>query len=90
MNYVNFMRKVEGKPPKVEPEFDTSGFSYTGSMRVRVNLVRDVLDGEYSVIQDAFTWRGTSIENDWFNVFVGDNLTPTQEEYLEWLIEEYN
>jgi hypothetical protein len=95
MNYVNFMRRLDGKPPKVEPkvepEVDTSGFSYTGSMPVSPAHICAALSGGYTSIQHAFTWSGTSIPDVWYEtIFCGAEPTPIQEAYLEWLLEEYS
>jgi len=91
MNYVSFMRKVDGKPPKAEPKVDTSGFWYRGSMPVSPASIRAALNGEdCRAIQDAFSWNGTSILDVWYEtVFRGEELTPIQKAYLEWMLREY-
>jgi hypothetical protein len=90
MNYIDFMRKVEGRPPR--PKVDTSGFYYTGRMLVRVNCIRGVLSGGYRRIGDAFTWLGTPQGyTHWLNVEDGETqLTPADVQYLEWMLEEYS
>jgi hypothetical protein len=88
-NYIDFMRKVEGKPPR--PAFDTSGFSYTGRMRVSPTHIRAALNGEHRRIEDAFSWNRTSIPDEWCDtIYSGVEPTPTQKAYLEWMIREYD
>jgi hypothetical protein len=90
MDYVDFMRKVEGKPPK--PEVDTSKFWYTGDMLVNVSLIQEVLDGDCEVLHAAFTWDGTPQGYDhWDGLNDGfAHLTSADVEYLEWMLEEYS
>jgi hypothetical protein len=92
MNYVSFMRKVNGKPPKVEPKVDTLGFSYTGTMPVRTWIVRDVLDGDATCIAGAFYFGGTPFRSTyWGDVYRNVIcLTPDARAYLEWMLEEYS
>jgi hypothetical protein len=90
MDYVSFMRRLDGKPPK--PKVDTSGFYYTGGMRVRAHIIRGVLNGEYGRIGDAFTWIGTPQGySHWDDVEDGTTqLTPADVQYLEWMLREYS
>jgi hypothetical protein len=89
MNYVDFMRKVDGR---AGPKVDTSGFQYTGRMPVSPAHIRAVLNEErHTAIQDAFSWCGTSILDEWYEtIYCGEKPTPTQKAYLEWMLEEYS
>jgi hypothetical protein len=92
MDYVSFMRKVDGKPPKVEPKVDTSGFYYTESYLPNLSVIRDVLEGDYNAVSSAFTWVCTPQGHGYWSDVEGGNtqLTPADEQYLEWLLEEYS
>jgi hypothetical protein len=90
MNYIDFMRKVEGKLPK--PKVDTSGFYYHNSFPPNLSIIRAVLAGRYGEVSSAFKWSGSPQGiNYWDNVYQGDTqLTPADVQYLEWLLEEYS
>jgi hypothetical protein len=92
MDYVSFMRRVDGKPPKVEPVVITSGFYYTGGMRVKIHCIRSALSGQYEDIHRAFTWVNTPQGyGHWDAINEGNTqLTDADVQYLEWMLEEYS
>jgi hypothetical protein len=92
MDYVSFMRRVDGKPPKVEPKVDTSGFYYTWYSRPSLEAIRAVLAGHYGQTSSAFTWSATPQGyNHWDSIYEGGTkLTAADVQYLEWLLEEYS
>jgi hypothetical protein len=92
MNYIDFMRKVEGKPPKVEHKVDTSGFYYTQDRPPSLDVIRAVLAGDCDEVSSAFTWsESPQGYNHWDDIYEGDTqLTPADVQYLEWMLEEYS
>jgi hypothetical protein len=92
MDYVSFMRRVDGKPPKVEPEVDTSGFYYTNSSPPNLGPMRGVLSGDVSTLSSSFTWSETPQGyTHWSRINNGfAQLTAWDTQYLEWLLEEYS
>jgi len=94
MDYVSFMRKVDGKPPKVEPKFDRSRFVYDRSNLTESQLryTRRALEGSRRDLMSAFTWVATPQGHDyWCNINDGTTeLLPEDNDYIEWLLEEYS
>jgi hypothetical protein len=92
MDYVSFMRRVDGKPPKVEPKVDTSGFYYSESHPPNIWLIRAVLEGDYKEVSTAFTWMHTPQGYIyWDNIDAGHaQLTAADVKYLEWMLREYS
>ena len=89
-NYIDFMRKVEGKPPR--PARDTSGFYYTQDRPPNLETIRAVLAGDYDAVTSAFTWSGSPQGYDhWDDIYEGETeLTFSDRQYLEWMLEEYS
>jgi hypothetical protein len=92
MDYVSFMRRVDGKPPKAEPKVDTSGFYYSESYPPNLTVIRAVLEGDYREISGAFTWMHTPQGRGyWDDIDDGTSqLTAADVQYLEWLLREYS
>jgi hypothetical protein len=90
MDYVDFMRKVDGKPPK--PEADTSGFWYTEDFPPTLGTIRAVLAGNLQQCSSAFTWAETPQKHSyWSRINSGcAQLTAWDIQYLEWMLEEYS
>jgi hypothetical protein len=93
MDYVSFMRKVDGKPPK--PKVDTSGLYYHGDRGVdtgQLGYIREALEGNCDNISAAFTWDSTPQGHSyWVDIYDGTSqLTPADVQYLEWMLEEYS
>jgi len=89
MDYIQFMRKVDGRPePKtrVRPMF-----RYTGSMLVQVEYVAAALTGDMSNLSRAFFFGGTPFESERWGALCryNDYLHEDTREYLEWMLEEY-
>jgi hypothetical protein len=95
MDYVSFMRRVDGKPPKVEPKVDTSGFYYNGRqgfVKDNIACLREVLEGDCCSLSTAFIWSETPQgHSHWDSIDEGTTeLTPADVQYLEWLLEEFS
>jgi hypothetical protein len=92
MDYVSFMRKVDGKPPKVEPKVDTSGFYYTQDYPPNLSIIRAVLAGDHVSVTAAFTWSGSPQgHSHWDDIYDGTSeLNSADVQYLEWMLEEYS
>jgi hypothetical protein len=92
-NYIDFMRKVEGKPERVIPVTPPPEYTYSGpSHTVHCNYLRDALYGDHSLLSESFTWRHTPQGHDYWSVRCGGltALLSEDEQYLLWLLEEYN
>jgi hypothetical protein len=93
MNYVDFMRRVDGKPERVAPVTPPPEHTYSGLRRtVHCEYIRDALNGVYSSLKDAFTWRYTPQGYPYWSTRSGGNvpLSNEDEQYLLWLLEEYS
>jgi hypothetical protein len=92
-NYIDFMRKVEGKPERVVPVTPLPEYTYSGARRtVHCGYLRDVLDGHYGLLADSFAWVHTPQGYDyWCNRSNNEEtLSSEDEQYLLWMIREYS
>jgi len=92
MDYVSFMRKVDGRPEKAESKVDTSGFYYSNDYPPSVESIQLALSGSRSTLSHSFTWGNTPQGHvHWYSIYSGNvQLTIADVLYLEWLIEEYS
>ena len=95
MDYVSFMRKVDGKSPKVEPKFDRSEYVYDRTSNLtdsQLRYTRQALEGDRRSLMYAFTWVATHQGYEyWRDIHDGiTELLSEDRDYIEWLIEEYS
>jgi len=89
MDYVSFMRKVDGRP---KPTRNTKQF-YTGSMTVDTESVENLLAGGDTALLDyAFLWRSTPQGHEyWYDIRSGTcEVCPEGKEFLKFLLREYS
>lgn len=91
MDYLQFMRKVDGRPEKVNPKFNPDHY-YTGDL-FDFDMIQNVIDGDdVDILYYSFTWRDTPQGHKyWGAIADGETLLLTEDrDYLEYLLREHS
>ena len=88
-------RRQDGKVDPPPPEFDRSRYTYDRTSNLtdsQLRYTRRALEGRRRGLLSAFTWVATPQGHDyWCNIHDGTtDLLPEDEDYIEWLLEEYS